>query len=234
MLMYISVVLILILVLAYLLWRFIRSRKYQFVGKIVNRVKTDEKVVALTFDDGPMPGFSERILGILNECGIKATFFFVGSAIKENPELARKFIADGHQIGNHTFSHKKMVFVSTKFVEEELETTTELMKEAGYDGEIIFRPPYGKKFINLPLFLKKKSITNVMWDVEPEKYADATNPESIAEYAAKNVKPGSIILLHAMFASREKTIEAIPLVINKLLDKGYQFLSVSELLKKQA
>lgn len=217
-------------VLVIITWRFSRSRKIQFVGELIYRVNINEKVIALTFDDGPMPVYTEKVLEKLEPFGIKATFFLTGEAIEENPDLAKTIVKRGHQIGNHSYSHKKMVFVSSKFVKDEIDKTNKLILETGYTGETIFRPPYGKKLFTLPLYLRKKSIPTIMWDIEPEKFVDTKIPENIANYAVKNTKPGSIILLHPMFQSRSTTIESIPLMIEKLLEEGFKFVTVSELI----
>jgi len=211
-------------------WRFSRSRKIQFAGKLINRVNTNEKVIALTFDDGPMPVYTEKVLEKLKPFGIKATFFLIGEEIEKNLDLAKTIVKCGHQIGNHSYSHKKMVFVSSKFVKDEIDKTNQLIRETGYKGETIFRPPYGKKLITLPLYLSKKSIPTIMWDIEPEKFVDTKDPKNIVDYAVKNTKPGSIILLHPMFLSRRTTIESIPFIIEKLLEEGFKFVTVSELI----
>ena len=227
----ILIVFFILSVLLFFTWRFSRSRKIQFAGGLIYRIKTKEKVVALTFDDGPMPFFTEKVLEKLNTFGVKATFFLNGNAIEENIGLAKKIVNQGHQIGNHTYSHKKMIFVSNEFVKDEIEKTNQLILKSGYKGEAIFRPPYGKKLFALPMYLKKHSIPTIMWDIEPEKYVDTTNPDNIVKYAVENTRPGSIILLHPMFESRINTIESIPLIVEKLLEEGYRFVTVSELIE---
>jgi len=227
----IIIIFFIFLVLLVLVWRFSRSRKIQFTGELVYRVKTKEKIIALTFDDGPMPVFTEKVLDKLKPFGVKATFFLTGNAIERNMSLAKEIVNQGHQVGNHTYSHKKMVFVSDDFVKDEIEKTNQLIHEAGYRGEITFRPPYGKKLFALPMYLKKHSIPTIMWNIEPEKYVNTNNPDNIAEYTVKNTKPGSIILLHPMFESRINTIESISSIVSGLIEKGYRFVTVSELMK---
>lgn len=212
-------------------WLFIRSRKVQFVGDLLNSVNTNEKVVALTFDDGPMPGFTEALLKTLDESDIKATFFLVGEAIEKHPDLAKEIVLQGHQIGNHSFSHKKMIFVSHAFVKNEIERTSELIRAAGYKGDMTFRPPYGKKLFSLPMYLRDNAIPNIMWNIEPEKYDIVKKSELITDYVVKNIKPGSIILMHPMFDSKKIAINSVASIAKKLKDKGYKFVTVSELLK---
>ena len=124
-----------------------------------------------------------------------------------------------------------MVLKSYGFVAEELEKTNELITQAGYEGEIHFRPPYGKKLFSLPYYLSNKNITTVTWDVAPETYLEKNASASdISEYVVQNTKPGSIILLHVMFKSRSNSLAAVPLIVKQLKDKGYRFVTVSELI----
>ncbi|MEN0036562.1 MAG: polysaccharide deacetylase family protein [Cellvibrio sp.] len=225
----IIVAVISLLVIVALLFQLSRSREYQVFGKLVSRVETTEKVVALTFDDGPTK-HTGKIINLLGEN--KATFFLTGESIAQHPEAARQLIAAGHQIANHSCSHKRMVFLSYQTIEDEVEKTNQLIRSVGYEGEIVFRPPYGKKLFILPWYLQQQGITTITWDVEPEKDdAIANDSQAMAQYALDQVKPGSIILLHVMFDSRQASMDAVPLIIRGLKAKGYTFVTVDELLK---
>src|SRR5262245_16641673 len=103
------VIVVAVLVVTAAAYQISKSRTFQFFGAIVSRVNTRQKVVALTFDDGPTPGATEEVLSILNEAGVKATFFVIGSELEQNLEEGRKIVAAGHELGNHTYSHKRMV-----------------------------------------------------------------------------------------------------------------------------
>ena len=144
-----------------------RSRTYQLAGDIVSRIDTDKKVVALTFDDGPT-AYTPEILAMLDECGIHATFFLTGREIEENIALARDIAQAGHQIGNHSYSHQRMVLRSRAFIDDEIDTTNTLIRDAGYVGDICFRAPYCKKLLLLPLALSKRDMVSVTWDIEPD------------------------------------------------------------------
>jgi chitin deacetylase len=110
-----------------------KSRTFQFFGDIVPRVITRQKVVALTFDDGPTPGVTEDVLSILKEGNVKATFFVIGAELERNPEEGRKIVAAGHELGNHSYSHKRMVLKTPSFIGSEVERTDQLIRQAGFD-----------------------------------------------------------------------------------------------------
>lgn len=212
------------------LWRVTKSRTFQFFGRIVARAETPQRVVALTFDDGPTEKTAE-VLRVLGEKGVRATFFVTGAELERNMEAGRSIVAAGHQLGNHSYSHERMLLVTPSFVRREVERTDELIRAAGYEGEIYFRPPYGKKLFALPLYLSRRGRVTVTWDVEPDSDADArADAEAVTRDVLSKTRPGSIILLHVMYPSRAETLKAVPLVIDALAREGYRFVTVSELL----
>ena len=133
-----AVVLIAVLVLAVGVFKLSKARTFQLFGEIVPRVETRQRVVALTFDDGPAPNVSE-VLDTLADRKVKATFFLIGSNIESDPDDAKRIVAAGHQVGNHTWSHDRMIFKSPSFIAREIEETDRLIRAAGYRGEIDFR-----------------------------------------------------------------------------------------------
>lgn len=198
---------------------------------MIQRVETQSKVVALTFDDGPTEKTPE-IVALLDTLGIQATFFVTGAELDYYMDEAKMLVEAGHELGNHTYSHNRMVFKSPRFIREELERTDELIRKAGYQGDIHFRPPFGKRLILLPYYLKQANTKTIMWDLEPDSYPElAYESDKIVEYVLENVKPGSIILLHIMYESRAESLKSIEGIVNKLRDEGYEFTTVSELLK---
>lgn len=212
-------------------WRLSKSRQFQLFGKMVTRVETASPVLALSFDDGPRPGFTEEILQILREEGVRATFFVTGQDLEENLPAAQRLVADGHELGNHSYSHRRMIGRSYAFVRGEVERTDALIREAGYEGDIHFRPPYGKQLVVLPYYLGVTDRTTIFWDVEPESHPEiAADADRIVSYVLDEAQPGSIILLHVMYDSRAETMQAVPGIIQGLRGKGYQFVTVSELL----
>jgi peptidoglycan-N-acetylglucosamine deacetylase len=208
-----------------------KSRTFQFFGEIIPRINTPEKIVALTFDDGPTPGATEEILSILKEENVKATFFVIGADLERNLEEGRKIVAAGHELGNHSYSHERMVLKTPSFIESEIERTDQLIRQAGYQSTIHFRPPFGKKLILLPYFLSRTSRKTITWDVEPDSYPEiAGNSNRIVSHVMEKVRPGSIILLHVMYPSRGASLKAVKGVIAGLKGEGYSFKTVSQML----
>ncbi|HOG45854.1 MAG TPA: polysaccharide deacetylase family protein [Anaerolineae bacterium] len=226
-----AVTLVVTPLLAYGVWRLSKSRSFQFFGSLVQRVETAEPLVALTFDDGPTPGHTEEVLALLRAQGVRATFFLIGKEVEANPTQARLIVADGHQVGNHTYSHATMVAQSLPFTRQEVERTDELIRAAGYQGQILLCMPGCKRLFLLPLYLQQTNRTTVIWDVEPESYPEVdASTERIAAHVLERARPGSIILLHVMYSSRARTMAALPAIIEGLRAKGYRFVTVSELL----
>lgn len=215
--------LVIVLVLGLGFYRLVNARSFQLGGDLVDRVDTTEKVVALTLDDGPSDRAPD-VLRVLADLGVPATFYLNGRDLDARPELGRAIVAAGHEVGNHTYSHRRMVFVTPGTVRDEVERTDAAIRAAGYTGEITFRPPYGKKFLALPRYLGEHGRTTVMWDVEPKGGSAA----EIAGEAVREVRPGSIVLLHVMYGSGE-ALAAIPRLVEQLRGQGYRFVRVSEL-----
>ena len=228
------VLLVLPAALAFGLWEIGKSRTFQFFGVIVPRVETPEKLVALTFDDGPTPEFTGEILRVLQEADVKATFFLIGGELEKHPEEGKKIVVAGHEIGNHSYSHQRMILVTPSFVKEEIEKTDALIRAAGYEKTPHFRPPYGKKLFALPYYLSNNNRRTITWDVEPESFPEfAKSSEATAQYVLDNTKNGSIILLHVMYDRQKKSLSAVKPIIEGLKQKGFRFVTVSELIESK-
>jgi peptidoglycan/xylan/chitin deacetylase (PgdA/CDA1 family) len=226
-----AVLLALLLLAGLGLWKLSNARSWQLFGTIVSRVETDRKLVALTLDDGPTPGYTERALAVLREKRVHATFYLEGKHADRHPELVRAIAADGHEIGNHSYSHMRMVFLPYGEVKREVEGAEAALRRAGYTAPLTFRPPYGKKLGALPYYLHSRGIVTVTWDVEPETDpAVGADAQRIVRQVAERVRPGSIILLHVMFASRAPSAAALPQLIDALRKQGYEFATVSALM----
>lgn len=214
-------------------YKIMSSRNFQFFGGIVNRVNTEEKVVALTFDDGPSKKV-DKILSILKDENVKATFFLIGSEIDKYPNEAKKLVISGQEIGNHTYSHNRMIFKSPSYIKKEIEDTDRLIRKIGYNDTIQFRPPNGKKLILLPYYLEKNNRKTILWDLEPNSYPEInSDSDKIVKYVIDNAKPGSIILLHPMYDEKDITINSIKGIIEGLKKKGYTFKTVNQLLEME-
>ena len=209
-------------------YKLMNSRTFQLFGGLTNQVNTNQKVVALTFDDGPTNNV-EEILRLLEKYHAKGTFFLIGNEMEKNPEETKKIVDAGHQLGNHTYSHQRMVFKSPSFIREEIEKTDQLIRKAGYKGEIDFRPPNGKKLVGLPYYLSENNRDTITWNVEPDTYYFSTTNK--VNYVKKNVKPGSIILIHPMYDQTGEELKTVQGILQSLSKLGYQFITVNELQK---
>ncbi|MBJ7295133.1 MAG: polysaccharide deacetylase family protein [Dolichospermum sp.] len=206
--------------------------KYQ--AKTIYKVEPSnkEKVIALTIDDGPWPKTTAEMLDILKRNNVKATFFWVGSALQENPEIAKRVVAEGHAIGNHTWHHwyRKMDEATAK---SEIEKTNELIYKTTGVKTSFFRPPGGYLNNGLAAYAKSQKNSVVMWSVTS---AD-TDPRAKYQVFVKNVirdaKPGAIVLMHDGGGNRERTVKALPAIVSGLKQQGYRFVTVPELLEMQ-
>lgn len=226
----ISITIAFLIGLGFIINELSKAKTFQFFGGLITNVETNEKVAALTFDDGP--GIhTDKILEILRNHNVKATFYLTGHEIEKNYNEARKIAQEGHEIGNHSYSHKRMIFKSPSFIKEEVERTDELIRQIGYEGEITFRPPYGKRLLVLPHYLSKHERNTILWNIEPEKFAADSN--NIANYVTDNIVPGSIILLHVMYESRLESLQSVEDIVIALKEQGYSFATISELLERK-
>lgn len=209
-------------------YRLMNARTFQIAGQLTARVEIAEKVVALTFDDGP-DEHTREILDVLEAERVRATFFVVGSSLRDRPQDGRALVAAGHQLANHTYTHRRMVFVTPDTVADEVERTDALIRAAGQRGDIAFRPPTGKKLLTLPLYLAGHDRHTVMWDVEPDS-GRTPGPAQIVSEVREQVRPGSIVLLHPWYGSGANTRAALKGLIEAVHGQGYRFVTVSELL----
>lgn len=208
-------------------WRLSGSRSTQLFGELVTSVPVADSVVALTFDDGPIPHYTDTVLAVLRQENVRATFFVTGNSVARNPDLARRILADGHELGNHSYWHRRMVLMSPSTVREEVESTDSLIRAAGVTGPIHFRPPYGKRLVLLPWYLSRTKRATVLWSLEPDSWFRMHT--DMVRYVSDNVQPGAIILLHVEIPSRTEERAALPLMIRDLKQRGYRFATVSEL-----
>jgi peptidoglycan-N-acetylglucosamine deacetylase len=208
------------------------SRTRQLFGELITAVPATDSVVALTFDDGPVAPHTDSILELLRREQVRATFFVIGRAVARQPELTRRIVDDGHELGNHSFSHRPLLLRSPGAIRREVESTDSLIRAAGGGPRVHFRPPYGKRLIVLPWYLAHTGRTTVLWSLEPDTwYRDHA---AMVQHVVDNVRPGAIILLHVEIGSRVEERAALPLIISELRQRGYGFVTVSELMRASA
>ena len=187
-------------------------------------VHTQEKVVALTFDDGPDPLYTGSILDVLKAKEVKATFFILGKNAKENPDLLKRISVEGHEIGNHGYSHS---YTSSQFVRE-LIRTDEVVYQALNKHTHFYRPPGGIISKSLIDGVKEQGQVLTLWSIDSKDWQNP-GPTRIVQNVVKSSLPGAIILLHDGGEKREQTTQALSSIIEQLKQQGYRFVTVSEL-----
>ncbi|MEI8292771.1 MAG: polysaccharide deacetylase family protein [bacterium] len=187
----------------------------------------DSQTVAMTFDDGPHPKLTLKLLDILKERGIKATFFVIGKNVAEFPEVAKRIVDEGHEIANHSWTHPQLTKLSPSGFATEISQTNDAIEKATGVRPTLMRPPYGAINANLTKRLNEEyGLTVVLWSVDPLDWK-IRNAEHVSSQIIKNAAPGAIILSHDIHAS---TIDAMPAALDALQSKGYKFATVSELI----
>ncbi|WP_433279871.1 polysaccharide deacetylase family protein [Pseudonocardia xinjiangensis] len=190
----------------------------------------EEPVVALTFDDGPNPPVTGRVLDVLARYGVQATFFCVGMHAAAHPEFLARMTEAGHALGNHTWSHPFLPDLSQRELEVQLERTDDAIESAAGARPVrMFRPPYGSRSPDVVSWLGRDGgPTVVLWDVDTDDWARPGAPSITATVLAQ-VRPGSIVLMHDGGGDRSQTVESLPAVIEGLLDRGYRFARADDL-----
>ena len=188
-----------------------------------------EKLIALTFDDGPHKKYTPEILDILSEYGVKATFFVIGKNCERFPEIFRRELDEGHEVGNHTYSHPDIDKLSYNELMQELLATDETLIEIrGYKPRL-FRLPGGKKNPQIEKIIIRLNYISVSWNVDTRDWK-ALPSQEISREILNKIKPGYIVLMHDYVVGKSGTPEALRTVIPALLEQGYKFVTVSELL----
>lgn len=193
-----------------------------------------EKVVALTFDDGPYPPYTGQVLDILRENRTVATFFLIGANVVKYPELVRRIAAEGHQLGNHTYNHSDLLKLGREQIAAETDRAGTVIAAIAGERPHVIRPPHGFRDPLVLDVLERQGLRVIEWSVASR---DWTNPgtDAIVGRTLKEVKSGSIILLHdgdgvEAAAPRMQTVEAAGRIIRHLKAEGYRFVTVDELL----
>lgn len=205
-------------------------------GEGIYKVTTTEKLVALTFDDGPDPRFTSQISQLLADAGAHGTFFVIGRFAAQHPDVIATLIQQGHELGNHTWSHPSLRLKSPQVIRQELESTDRLLQAQGYHGPIPFRSPYGHSLFVLPQILKQRQQANILWTIQLNDWKPET-PEVMMEQLAPQFGRGEIILLHdgdgaALGSDRSHTVAVVQQILDTYIPQGYQFVTVSELLAR--
>ena len=202
----------------------------EYQSKVAERVKLvgQEKLIALTFDDGPWPRTTSKVLEILEKNNIKATFFWVGQNLKDHPEIGQKVVAAGHAIGNHTWHHWYR-HMDSATAAHEIDDTAELIYKMTGVITFLFRPPGGLLNNGVADYAKEKKYGVVMWSVDPMDYRPLS-AQKLFNNVIRKAQPGTIVLMHDGGGNHAETVKALPDIIAKLKELGYNFVTVPELL----
>lgn len=198
----------------------IKERQKQREGKIDCDI---DRCIAITFDDGPHPVNTNRLLDYLRERNVLATFYMVGALIYSHPETAKNVFIQGHEIGNHTWNHPNLTRISLEQAKQEVNSTSNIIKHITGQNPTNLRPPYGA--INQTL-LQELDLPVVNWSVDTLDWRDR-DPELVAKRAVAGARNGSIILMHDLHST---SVDAVPLILDTLLAQGYKFVTVSHIL----
>ncbi|MDD4899567.1 MAG: polysaccharide deacetylase family protein [Candidatus Omnitrophica bacterium] len=205
----------------------------------IYRVPESKKLVAITFDDGPSPVWTPQILDALKKANIKATFFMIGEHVLKYPEIARRVAAEGHEIGNHTFDHHVLIYYKMDELEKEVNEGEAVIKQVTGVTTNYFRPPKAWLTNSEKKKLKEMGYQVILWSLNSKDWVTFDDKYMI-RYLVHHIHPGDIILFHdagGVFSTeggdRHETVLTITRLAEKLRDRGYEFVTISELLKQQ-
>ncbi|MTJ47311.1 polysaccharide deacetylase family protein [Dolichospermum sp. UHCC 0259] len=205
----------------------------KFQGIVISKAKLppEKKVIALTFDDGPWPSSTAKVLDILKKNNIKGTFFVVGQNVKNYPDLTKRVVTDGHIIANHTWHHWYH-HMNAQAAAYEVANTTDIIYQTTGVKTSLFRPPGGIMSNGVAAYAKSNKYAVIMWSSDSMDYARPSVPKLINNIF-REAKPGGIVLMHDGGGDRSHTVKALPEIISRFRKQGYEFVTVPELLEMQ-
>lgn len=183
-----------------------------------------QKCVALTFDDGPVPETS-KLLDMLKAKKARATFFILGMQATQWPDVLKREAAEGHQLGNHSFTHAKLAGAPVASVQGEISRTQNVIKQVTGQWPTVLRPTYGETDKQLDGIAQQHKLSQILWSVDTVDWRDRDS-KKITERVVNQTQPGSIVILHDV---KPTTVAAVPEILNKLTQKGFSFVTVSEI-----
>ena len=185
---------------------------------------TGNKVIALTFDDGPGP-YTAHLLDILDQYGAKATFFLIGSKVSGQASVVRSIQARGHQLGHHSWSHPELPKLSVDQIAGEIDRTNEAIRQATGVKPNILRPPYGAVNGVFLEQLRARGMSSILWSVDTRDWADR-NSQIVCSRAVAGARPGAVILMHDI---HQTSVNAVPCILSSLKQQGYSFVTIQRL-----
>ena len=204
-----------------------------FQGIVISEAKLppEKKVIALTFDDGPWPNTTAKVLDILKKNRIKSTFFVVGQNVKNYPDLTKQIVADGHVIANHTWHHWYHN-MNAQAAAYEVANTGDIIYQTTGVRTSLFRPPGGIMNNGVAAYAKNNKYAVIMWSADSMDYSRPAVPR-LMNNIFREAKPGGIVLMHDGGGDRSHTVKALPEIISRFRKQGYEFVTVPELLEMQ-
>ena len=191
------------------------------------QANVDGPYIAMTFDDGPSPETTPRLLDILKQRNIKATFFMIGQNAERNPEIVKRILAEGHEIGNHSWTHPQLAKLSDDRVTEEITKTQNAIKNASGYTPTLLRPPYGSITARQKEWIENQfGLSVILWSVDPFDWK-RPGASVIEQRILAGAAPGAIILSHDI---HKQTVDSMPATLDALAAKGYKFVTVSQLI----
>lgn len=236
--------------LGILFWYACSWPRSQVLGPALVRGPANGKRIALTFDDGPSSPYTEQILNILHDYGVRATFFLCGKDVQQHPEITRRIHTEGHSLGNHTWSHPYLYFMSRSDIAREIGQTQDAIQKATGHIPRLFRPPYGGRWFGLYPFLREREMRLVQWSVNGHDWE--VNTDSIIASVCAGLSPGAVILLHdgwqapggylhwrltrgsparaqeKLSESHPATVQALPAIIDYARANGFEFVPIED------
>lgn len=201
----------------------------------IKNAATDRKQIALTFDDGPHPVFTPQIMDLFQKYGAKGTFFVTGQHVEQYPEIASRLLEEGHEVGNHTYSHPRLKETDPESTKEEIERTEAIILEATGFKTTLFRPPFGSYNEKTLEIIADAGYQCILWsDKQDTKDFSMPGTDRIVEQVIGNLQNGDIILMHDSsedpVCNREQTVEALTVLLPWFQEHGYECVTVSKLL----
>jgi|LSQX01.1.fsa_nt_gb peptidoglycan/xylan/chitin deacetylase (PgdA/CDA1 family) len=224
---------LLVLIIIFLIYCFLPSywaRNHS--KKVLRKGSAQKKVIALTFDDGPNPNYTPKLLDILREHQVPATFFIMGKQAQRYPDIVKHINEEGHTLGLHSYRHSHAWLMSPITTIRDMNQTYNILKDILGKAPNWYRPPWGT-FNILSMFAARRLNLNVAyWSIEAQDWAKDTTVEHIYNTVINKIHPGAIIVLHdnqGAPGAPERTLKALPTIINTLKGQGFRFVSLDEM-----
>jgi len=192
-------------------------------GSFIGRIRKGTNTICLTFDDGPNPEYTRKVLDVLKENNIKAVFFLIGEKVEKYPEIARRIIDEGHVIGGHTYSHKEITSMTRKEAANDLKHTRDIFNQYLEHDSILFRPPRGRMNIKNTLLIMFKGYKIIHWSITYSDYLKDGTDKLKQRISGRLPKSGDIILLHD---NNPYTLESLPYLIDICNKNNLRFLTL--------